>query len=157
MNARITRRWFGGALGLGLIALASPRLVSEPGPVDDPRVAALIARSRDRHGQAHVARAAFVDGVAVSGTLALSRDELASLRAALDGTGATRVHAGRARFYVTAAEPGVLHAARRGERLTARASGGALVIATSVDGMTHGRAVQAVRETVGSDDGRSVC
>ncbi len=52
---------------------------------------------------------------------------------------------GRKFVFVREAEAGTaFHAVRSGEFLVVRASGNELVVATSTDGMAHGRAVEAV-------------
>jgi hypothetical protein len=115
------------------------------------RVAGLIALSRDRRGEAHIDRAALVRGDRVVGTLPISADEIVALRAALStGDLSPLLHDGvrlGGQRYVLVGDDDdgtVVHAVRPGEFVTLRTRGDAMVVATSVDGMAPGRAIEAV-------------
>ena len=162
----ITRRGFlgGTAAGVALLVLdrgdvdaptatAPTATVPVVAPVvaEDPRVAALIALSRDRHGVAHIARAAFVRADHASGTLPIAADELADLQAVLASRDVTpfqerglRVDGHKFVFIRESEDGAVVHAVRRGEFVTVRKTADELIIATSGDGMAHPRAVEAV-------------
>lgn len=157
-----TRRSFLGGVAAGATLLAlHPALVDAPAApagtatateaVDDPRVAALIELSRDRRGAVHVERAAFVGAAGAAGTLPVSTEEVADLRAALASRDFTSLQQRGLRFdghkfvFIRDSEDGtVVHAVRRGEFVTVRQIADQLVIATSGDGMAHPRAVEAV-------------
>ncbi|MDX2052037.1 MAG: profilin family protein [Polyangiaceae bacterium] len=145
----------------GAALLAIPALVENcgegtaVGKSADERVAELIALSRDQHGKPHVARVAFLTPERTSGTLPVSAAEAADLRAVL-ASGDFKLFQERGlRFdnkkfvYIRESEEGtVVHAVRRGEFVTIRKARSELVVATSVDGMAHPRAVEAVYQYV---------
>ena len=121
----------------------------------DPRVAAVRELSRDAAGTVHIDQVAFLDGGrAPVGTLPVSRDEAADLRARLasgefaplqqrglrlGGTKYVFIRADREDVGV------VVHAvARSGGFATLRAVDDRVVIATSGPDMVHNRAVEAL-------------
>jgi hypothetical protein len=157
----IRRRTFlgGAAAGAGLLALRSSKSTSthqlatdrEIPQADDPRVAEVIELSRGRKGGFHVDRVAFVTPEASSGTLPISADEAADLRDVIASRDFTPFQQrgfridGKKFVYIREMEDGtVVHAVRRGEFVTVRVTPEHMVIATSVDGMAHPRAVEAV-------------
>lgn len=86
-----------------------------------------------------------------SGTLPVSPAEAADLRAALAARDFTafqqrglRVDGHKFVFIRDSEDGAVVHAVRRGELVTIRATADELIVATSTDGMAHGRAVEAV-------------
>ncbi len=161
--SEITRRGFlGGAVAGAALLVLEGRHAEAPGsraataaPPTDPRVAALIELSRDRHGAAHIARAAFVRADHTSGTLPIAAEEAADLRAVLASRDfapfqqrGLRVDGQKFVFIRESEDGAVVHAVRRGEFVTIRKTADALIIATSGDGMAHPRAVEAVYQYV---------
>ena len=154
----------GAAAGAALLSVGSgtrptPELAERgeageaprPSPTDDPRVEELIQLSRAKNGSIHVGRVAFVTEDGVSGTLPIEPGEIDDLRATLASGDFTSfqqrgLRVGGHKFvFIREMEDGaVVHAVRRGEFVTVRATTGPLIVATSLDGMAHPRAVEAV-------------
>jgi len=147
-------------------APAAPPAPEAPPPETpiEPWVAELINLSRDAEGRAHIERAAFITPTAhCSGTLPVA--EAAALLKDLAQHDFTAFQerglriAGQSFVLIRRDEEGTFpfaYAVRRGEFVTVRAfrlradllSQRRLVIATSGDGMVHGRAAEAVYQFV---------
>lgn len=145
-TSRLTRRLFVGAALATATTPLLPRLAMAA-PLLDPRVETLRAFARDAQRE-HLVDAAFLTSTGVRGSLPVSSEEAAALRAAFSRTdveGGLRV-AGR-RFMVLSVGDDMLHAVRvGGEFLTARRHGELICVATSGPDMAHGRAIEALRQ-----------